>query len=92
MSGFRGARDRFAPTLLTAVALGVALLPLVLLGDAPGMAILRPLAVVVLGGLVSSTLLTLFVLPLLQLGADVDSWRSQTKPSPDQTPSEGSAR
>ena len=89
---YRAARERLAPTLLAATVLGVALLPLLLLGGAPGMAILRPMAVVVLGGLVSSTLLTLFVLPLLYLGSDVDIWRSRSNPNPFQAPKEGDAK
>ena len=89
---YRGARERLAPTLLAASALGVALLPLVLLGGAPGMAIMRPMAVAVLGGLVTSTLLTLFVLPLLYLASDVDTWRSRSNLGPVPAPNEGDAR
>ncbi|MFN2490229.1 MAG: efflux RND transporter permease subunit [Actinomycetota bacterium] len=63
----RGARDRLAPTLMTASALTLLLLPLVVLGDVAGLEILHPMAIVVLGGLVTSTLLSLFVLPVLYL-------------------------
>jgi Cu/Ag efflux pump CusA len=63
----RGAGERLAPILMTASATGLALLPLVLLGDRPGQEIEHPMAVVILGGLVSSTLLNLFVVPALYL-------------------------
>ena len=52
---------------MTASATGLALLPLVLLGDRPGPEIEHPMAVVILGGLVTSTLLNLFVVPALYL-------------------------
>jgi len=63
----RAAQERFAPTVLTALATAVALLPLAFVGRAPGQEILHPLAVVILGGLVSSTLFTLLVVPALYL-------------------------
>jgi Cu/Ag efflux pump CusA len=63
----RGARERLAPILMTATTTGLALLPLVIAGSIPGNEIEHPLAVVVLGGLVTSTLLNLFVVPSLYL-------------------------
>jgi Cu/Ag efflux pump CusA len=63
----RGAREQFAPMLTTAVTTAVAFLPLVLFGDIAGLEIAHPMAVVVLGGLVTSTLLYLFVVPALYL-------------------------
>jgi CzcA family heavy metal efflux pump len=63
----RGARERLAPILMTTLATGVALLPLAVAGEIPGHEIEYPLAVVVLGGLVTSTLLNLFVVPSLYL-------------------------
>jgi len=60
-------RDRVPPTLLTALATAAAVLPLAVTGSVAGMEILHPLAVVVLGALVTSTLLTLLVLPALYL-------------------------
>ena len=63
----RGARDRLSPILMTSLATGLALVPLVVLGARPGHEIEHPLAVVVIGGLVTSTLLNLFVLPSLYL-------------------------
>lgn len=63
----RGAQERLSPILMTALATGLALLPFVLFGDIPGHEIVRPIAIVVLGGLVTSTLLNLFILPALYL-------------------------
>jgi CzcA family heavy metal efflux pump len=63
----RGARERLSPILMTSLATGLALVPLVILGDRPGHEIEYPLAIVIVGGLVTSTLLTLFVVPSLYL-------------------------
>src|SRR5262249_2331273 len=63
----RGARERLPPILMPSLATGLALVPLVLLGERPGHEIEHPLAVVVLGGLATSTLLNLLVLPPLYL-------------------------
>jgi CzcA family heavy metal efflux pump len=63
----RGARERLSPILMTTLATGLALVPLVVLGLRPGQEIEHPLAVVILGGLFTSTLLNLFVLPSLYL-------------------------
>ena len=63
----RGAQERLSPILMTTLATGLALMPLVVTGDVPGHEIEHPLAVVVVGGLVTSTLLNLFVLPSLYL-------------------------
>lgn len=63
----RGARERLTPILMTSLATGLALVPLVVLGTRPGHEIEHPLAVVILGGLFTSTLLSLFVLPSLYL-------------------------
>ncbi len=61
----RAAAERLSPILMTALATGLALLPLVVAGNKPGHEIEYPLAVVILGGLVTSTLLNLFLLPPL---------------------------
>src|SRR5437588_13073281 len=61
----RGAEERLAPILMTALATGLALLPLAITGNKPGQEIEYPLAVVILGGLVTSTVLNLFLLPPL---------------------------
>ena len=63
----RGARERLSPILMTALATGLALVPLVVLGDLPGHEIEHPMAVVILGGLLTSTLLNLFIVPSLYL-------------------------
>jgi CzcA family heavy metal efflux pump len=63
----RAARERFTPIFMSAVATGLALVPFVVLGELPGYELVHPLAVVVLGGLVTSTLLNLVVVPPLYL-------------------------
>lgn len=63
----RGARERLSPILMTTLATGLALVPLVVLGNIPGHEIEHPMAVVILGGLVTSTLLNLFIVPSLYL-------------------------
>jgi CzcA family heavy metal efflux pump len=63
----RGARERLSPILMTALATGLALVPLVATGDIPGHEIEFPMAIVILGGLTTSTLLNLFVVPSLYL-------------------------
>ncbi|HEU0128133.1 MAG TPA: efflux RND transporter permease subunit, partial [Pseudonocardiaceae bacterium] len=63
----RGARERLSPILMTSLATGLALVPLIVAGQIPGHEVEHPLAVVVLGGLFTSTLLNLFVLPSLYL-------------------------
>ncbi len=63
----RGAEERLAPILMTALATALALVPIVLGGTRAGYEIEHPLAVVILGGLVTSTVLNLFVVPSLYL-------------------------
>ncbi|MGZ4479974.1 MAG: efflux RND transporter permease subunit [Nocardioidaceae bacterium] len=63
----RAAKERLSPILMTSLATGLALVPLVVLGSRPGHEIEYPLAVVILGGLLTSTLLNLFVTPVLYL-------------------------
>jgi CzcA family heavy metal efflux pump len=60
-----GAGDRVAPAVMTAVAGALALLPILFAGSSPGLEVLQPFVIVVLGGLVTLTLLQLFVLPAL---------------------------
>src|SRR6185312_16998316 len=59
----RGARERLAPILMTALATGLAVVPLVAAGSIPGHEVEHPMAVVILGGLITSTLLNLLVVP-----------------------------
>ena len=63
----RGSLDRLNPILMTAVTSALALLPLALGGDLPGNEIQSPMAKVILGGLLSSTLLNGFVIPVMYL-------------------------
>jgi cobalt-zinc-cadmium resistance protein CzcA len=61
-----GAKRRLRPVLMTASIAAFGLVPL-LFATGPGSEVQRPLAIVVIGGLVSSTLLTLILLPMLYL-------------------------
>jgi Cu/Ag efflux pump CusA len=63
----RGARERLAPILMTALTTGLALVPLIVTGNIPGQEIEFPMAIVIIGGLVTSTVLNLFVVPSLYL-------------------------
>jgi len=63
----RGARERLIPILMTAMAAGLALIPLALSGGKSGSEIQTPMAVVILCGLITSTLLNMFVVPALYL-------------------------
>jgi CzcA family heavy metal efflux pump len=63
----RGARECLAPILMTGLAAVIVVLPVLVLGGRPGLEVLHPLAVVVLGGAVTTTFLSLFVVPALYL-------------------------
>jgi len=58
-----GSSDRLNPILMTALASALALLPMVVAGQKPGNEIQAPMAIVILGGLITSTLLNLYVIP-----------------------------
>jgi Cu/Ag efflux pump CusA len=61
----RGAKERLAPIMMTAMTTALALMPIVIGGNRPGQEIEHPMALVILGGLISSALLNLLVMPLL---------------------------
>ncbi len=63
----RGARERLIPILMTAMAAGLALIPLALGGGKAGSEIQTPMAIVILCGLMTSTLLNMFVVPTMYL-------------------------
>jgi Cu/Ag efflux pump CusA len=63
----RGSMERLRPVIMTALAAGLALLPFTFAADKPGNEILAPLAAVILGGLISSTVLNMVVLPSLYM-------------------------
>ncbi len=65
----RGSRERLAPILMTALTTALAVLPLVIAGNASGQEIEYPMAAVILGGLITSTILNLLFVPPLYLWA-----------------------
>jgi len=87
----RGASERLSPILMTALATALALAPLVIYGDRPGQEIEYPMAVVILGGLATSTLLNLFVLPSLYLRFARPKARRPTEPEAEPQPVEVTA-
>jgi len=60
-----GSIDRLSPILMTALTAGLALIPLAIAGDLPGNEIQSPMAKVILGGLLTSTLLNVFIVPVV---------------------------
>src|SRR5262249_32829596 len=63
----RGARERLSPILMTVATTGLALIPLVIAGEIPGNEIEHPMAIVITGGIITSTVLSLFVTPSMYL-------------------------
>jgi Cu/Ag efflux pump CusA len=63
----RGSVERISPIMMTALTTALALLPLIVAGSIPGHEVEHPMAIVILGGLITSTLLNLFVVPSLYL-------------------------
>lgn len=61
----KGSKDRLSPILMTALTAGLALIPLAIAGDIPGNEIQSPMAKVILGGLLTSTLLNIFIVPIV---------------------------
>jgi len=64
---WEGTRERLLPVFMTAISTALGLLPLVLAMDKPGNEIQAPMAAVILGGLISSTVLSVIVVPALWL-------------------------
>jgi Cu/Ag efflux pump CusA len=75
-----GTREAAGPVLTTAVGIALVLLPFVVQGDVAGMEILRPLGVAVIGGLVTSSVLTLAIVPALYLRFVVRTPRADDQP------------
>ncbi len=63
----RGAKERIAPITMTALTAGLALIPIVIAGNIPGHEIEHPMTIVILGGLITSTLVNLFIVPALYM-------------------------
>ena len=87
----RGTRDILAPTVMAGLAAALVLAPIVVVGSVPGFEILHPMAVVVLGGLLTTMLVTLFVVPVLYLRfgsvPDHDDWTDELfAPAPEPRP------
>ncbi|HEX7171847.1 MAG TPA: efflux RND transporter permease subunit [Candidatus Limnocylindria bacterium] len=85
----RGTRERLGPILATALATALILLPFVALGDLPGFEIVRPMTIVILGGLVTATILNLFIIPTLyvHLGPSAEpAVATPTEPTPSPEP------
>jgi len=79
----RGSLERLTPVLMTALVAAFALTPLLLAADAPGKEILHPVAVVIFGGLVSSTLLDTLLTPVLFWLFGEKATRRLIQPDPD---------
>ncbi len=60
----KGSADRLLPIIMTALTSALALVPIAVRGGEPGNEIQSPLAIVILGGLISSTLLNIFIVPV----------------------------
>ena len=79
----RGAKERVVPVVMTGLTTALALVPLVMAGEKPGNEIERPMAIVILGGLVSSTLLCLTLVPGLYLRFGASASRKSTESAAD---------
>ena len=72
----RGSADRLLPIIMTALTSALALIPIALRGHEPGNEIQSPMAIVILGGLVSSTILNIFIVPILYRRIETGRWCS----------------
>jgi Cu/Ag efflux pump CusA len=79
----RGVRERFMPVIMTAGVIALVLVPILFGGNIPGQEILYPMAIVVLGGLITTLLLNLFILPALYMflgsGSKPDTYMAELK-------------
>jgi Cu/Ag efflux pump CusA len=73
----RGAIERLSPMLLATFAAAATVLPALFLGDVPGLEVVRPMAIVVLGGLITSTVLDLLLMPAMFLSLGVSATRER---------------
>jgi Cu/Ag efflux pump CusA len=63
----QGAKERLAPVLMTALAAALAVIPLIVAGNVAGQEIEYPMAFVILGGLITATMLNLILMPVIYL-------------------------
>ena len=87
----RGSLERLTPVLMTALVAALALTPLLLAADAPGKEILHPVAVVIFGGLISSTLLDTLLTPVLFWLFGEQATQRLIQPDPDAPRGAGSS-
>jgi CzcA family heavy metal efflux pump len=83
----QGTGEQLSSILVTALATGLAFVPALLFGDIPGLEIIRPMAIAILGGLITSTFLNLLVMPTLYL-----SLATGQAHSPERYPVDGATR
>jgi len=74
-----GSKDRLSPILMTALTAGLALIPLAIAGDLPGNEIQSPMAKVILGGLLTSTLLNIFIVPVVYYLSNLSAEQADAK-------------
>lgn len=82
-SVLRGSADRMNPILMTALTSALALIPLAMRGDLPGNEIQSPMAIVILGGLITSTLLNFYIIPIVYLRLHRNDNQTRQLPDPD---------
>jgi CzcA family heavy metal efflux pump len=73
----QGSKDRLSPILMTALTAGLALIPLAIASDLPGNEIQSPMAKVILGGLLTSTLLNIFIVPVVYYLSNAKEQRNE---------------
>lgn len=84
----RGVREQLTPILMSALTIGLAFMPMLFLGNIAGLELAYPMAIVILGGLITSTLLNLVVIPALYLRfganieADISAELFESQPAP----------